>query len=94
MNLFDHVKKWPANTGLDLFIELKYGKPAATKEYVDKLPLSIVKLACVQMYEQRDVDRIPEEVLRDNLRAILTRPANLEEISNILFRYHTLLGTM
>lgn len=94
MNLFDHVKKWPENPGLQLFIELKYGKVAPTKEFTDKLPLPVVKLACEQLYEMTDLGNHPEEILRDNLRVILQRPYNVEQMKSILFKYHTLLGTM
>ncbi len=93
MTLFAKFKPKP-NPELELMLAIKYGPPAATKEYTDRLPLSVVKFACAELYEMDNLDRSPEEVLRDNLRVILQRPANLERMASILFSYHSLLGKL
>ena len=89
MSLADHVKL-RADPELELAIELKYGKPNSSAEYVYSLPLTVVKRmnSAVEGITEED-----EDILRLNLQyAIGYSQWVSKKLQEELFLYHSLLG--
>lgn len=92
MSLADHVRV-RSDPELELAIELKYGSPRSTIEYVDSLPITVVKrMNHVVLGNDGGARGDREEVLRDNVRVFIYTPSLAERLKKELFLYHSLLG--
>lgn len=94
MPIADYIKLKP-NPELELVLELKYGKPQPTEEYVNSLPSGILInlrdfLAETHPYAQRWSDAELRQVLIDRIRFQPERTNPL--ILKALTIYHSLLG--
>lgn len=89
MSLADHVRLRP-DPQLQLAIELKYGKPVASAEYVYSLPLTVVK----RMNDMIKVGMAgdDEDILRLNLQYAICYSQWASKLQEELFLYHSLLG--
>lgn len=88
MPLADHVKL-RADPELELAIELKYGKPNASAEYVYSLPLTVVKRMNSMVEGITEDD---EDILRLNLQYAICHSHWASKLQQELFLYHSLLG--
>lgn len=96
MDLSNLVRKWPKNPDLELMVELKYGKPAADLEYVEKLPYTVVKLSLRALRSVPEVadDNSQEQINRERLfwRLHDSSGNTGQIVGRKLIEYHLLLG--
>lgn len=93
MNLFDHVREWPNADGLDVIVELKYGKPIATSEYVESLPPTVVQIVLDKLGHRGPRDLPAAQDLLHSLLCFSSKGNSVESsISEALLQYHSLLG--
>ena len=97
MNFFDQVRQWPPVTEeLRLYVELVYGRPTDTPQYLNRLPAPVVQMAYAQFMSNGASPRFPPDV--EGQRAILgfmlngALPTAADTINECLYRYHQLTG--
>lgn len=94
MNLFPHIKVSKKDEALELAIELKYGKPVATDEYLESLPDTVVEAAHNILSEHARIPQSRRLILSIYLRQPVNKPKAEKAISDSLYIYHALLGRL
>jgi hypothetical protein len=98
MSIFDNIKNPTISKEVELLIELKYGTPNASDEYLDRLPRAVISSA---YYTYLQIAVMPDNPLSQQqtiLRIMMCQPKHEESVMNAihtaLVDYETLLSSI